>query len=113
MDKSIKLERFEIDPLAPDVKRRWLLWHRTLTGYIDSFADITEANKLKILINHVDAAMYELFSEVDTYDEAVRTLRNIFVKPTKEIFARYQLSTCKQQSKSVNKRIPSKLKETQ
>ena len=98
MDKSQKPKRFEIDPSAPDVKRRWLLWHKTLTGYIDSFADITEANKLKILINHVDAAKYELISEVDTYDEAVRTLRNIFVRPTNEIFARYQLSTCKQQS---------------
>ena len=98
MDKSLKPERFEIDPSAPDVKRRWLHWHKTLTGYIDSFADITEANKLKILINHVDAATYELISEIDTYDEAVRTLLNIFVKPTNEIFARYQLSTCKQQS---------------
>ena len=98
MNKSIKPERFEIDPSAPDMKRRWLHLHKTLTGCIDSFADITEANKLKILINHVDAATYELISEVDTYDEAVRTLRNIFVKPTNEIFARYQLSTCKQKS---------------
>ena len=97
MDKCLKPARLEVEPSAPDAKRKWLHWVKTLLSYINSIDRITEQNKLNILINHVDATIYELISKIDTYAEAVATLHKIYVKPSNVIFARYLLSTCKQQ----------------
>ena len=50
-----------------------------------------------MLINHVDASVYEYFSEAQVYDAALQALRSVFNKPVNEIFARYLLGECKQQ----------------
>ena len=97
MDKCLKPESFLVDLSAPDAKQKWRHWNKTLTSYIGSIKEITNENKLNVLINHIDSATYKLVSDCESYDEAVTTLRNIFVKPTDEIFARYLLSSCKQQ----------------
>ena len=94
MDKCLKPERFDIDPAAPDARRKWQHWIRTFTSYVNSIENNSEENKLNVLINHVDASVYEYFSEAQTYDAA---LRSVFNKPVNEIFARYLLGECKQQ----------------
>ncbi|KAG8278029.1 hypothetical protein J6590_028853 [Homalodisca vitripennis] len=57
---------------------------------------ITSENKLNLIINH-SQPIFELISESTTYEAAVG-LNSIFIKPTSEIFARYQLASCKQRS---------------
>ena len=96
MDKCLKRDRFETDPTSPDSKRKGQHWIRTFTGYINSIEGVSEENKLNILINHVDTSVYEYISEAETY-ETTRILHKIYIKPINEIFARYQLTTCRQQ----------------
>ena len=97
MDKCLKPDRFETDPTSPDSKRKWQHWIRTFTGYINSIEGVSEKNKLNILINHVDTSVYEYISEAETYEAAITILHKIYIKPINEIFARYRLTTCKQQ----------------
>ena len=40
--------------------------------------------------------MYEYIADCKTYEEAIKTLTKIYVKPVNEIHARYKLSTRKQ-----------------
>ena len=59
------------DRSAPDTKQNWQHWNKTLTSYIDSSEEITNENKLNVLINHIDSATYELVRDCESYDEAV------------------------------------------
>ena len=65
---------------------------------IAQMQDVKDASKLNLLINHIDAAVYELIAEATTYNEALAILTNIYAKTPSPIFARYTLITCKQQA---------------
>ena len=60
--------------------------------------DVNDANKLNLLINHIDAAVYEFIAEATTYNEALAILTNIYSKTPSATSARYTLITCKQQA---------------
>ena len=90
MDNCLKLDRFETDPTSPDSKRKWQYWIRTFTGF-------SKENKLNILIDHVDTSVYECISEAEPYEAAITILHNVYIKPINENFARYRLTTSKQQ----------------
>ena len=83
-----------------------------LFNYVDSNEGITDQSKLKALINHLDLAVFKYISESETYDAAKTTLRNVHVKWTKKLFARYCLATCKQRLDQFPKRVYAKSKET-
>ena len=51
-----------------------------------------------LLINHVDPSAYDYIAEYNEYDEAIEALRNMYIKPKNEIFARHMLATRKQKS---------------
>ena len=97
MDKCLKPNRFETDPTSPDSKRKWQHGIRTFMGYINSIEGVGEENKLNILINHVNTSVYQYISEAETYEAAITILHKIYIKQINEIFARYRLTTCKQQ----------------
>ena len=96
MERSLRPERFDANPDASDAKRKWQHWYKTFSNYVENIEGITDENKLKVLINHLDSAVFEYISDIETYDAALTTLRNVYVKPTNEVFARYRLATCKQ-----------------
>ena len=56
------------------------------------------ADKLNLLINHVDASVYEIISEGTTYNDAVEMVASTYAKRPNSIFARYKLISCKQKS---------------
>ena len=60
--------------------------------------DETEENKLNLLINHIDAAVYEQISEAAIYNEAIDFLSNTYAKTLSPVFARYTLMSFKQQT---------------
>lgn len=60
--------------------------------------ELHEPNKLNTLINHIDPSIYEYIAECDEYEVAIEILRNMYVKPKNEIFARHLLSSRRQQS---------------
>ena len=63
-----------------------------------SYQEISDADNLIFLINHVDASVYELISEATTYNDAAEILASTYSKKPSPSFARYKLISCKQQS---------------
>ena len=89
---------FTADPEVSDSRRQWMHWHKSFTTYLAQMPDVTEANKLSLLINHIDAAVYELISEAASYEEAIQILTTTYATTPNSIFARYALMSSKQQT---------------
>ena len=96
MDRVLRPERFDCDPNSPDASRNWKYWFTTFSN-LESI-DSLQPNKLKTLITFISPAMFELISEYDSYEMAVSALESIYVRPKNEVFARYTLISCKQDS---------------
>ena len=58
---------------------------------------VSDADKLRCLIAHIENDAYDLVSECQTYHTAVENLERLYVKPYNVIFARHLLMTCRQQ----------------
>jgi len=65
--------------------------------YVRRLGEVANADKLSLLVNHVDAVVYELITEATAYDDAGNTLQGVYAKPPNPIFVRYLLKSCKQQ----------------
>ena len=60
--------------------------------------NLTEAGKLNLLVNHIDAAVYEIISEVASFEDTVELLSHAYATTPSPIFAHSALMTCKQQT---------------
>ena len=109
--KNLRPPVFSANLENVDSRKKWLHWQKTLTTYTANMTEISNAEKLNLLINHVDASVYELISEVTTYNDAIKILESTCVKRTNPIFARYELVSCKQQSGESLDRYLQKLKQ--
>jgi len=69
--KALRPKVFAADPESKDSRRQWLHWRRSFTTYIGKIENLSEENKLNLLINHVDASVFELISEATTYAAAM------------------------------------------
>ena len=87
--KALRPRVFTADPEVSDSRRQWMHWHKSFTTYLAQMPDVTEANKLSLLINHIDAAVYELISEAASYGEAIQILTATCATTPNSIFARY------------------------
>ena len=70
------------------------LWLLTFENFLVALPQ-EELNKLRVLINYVSPDVYELIGEAKTYEEAINTLKTLYVKTPNEIFARHSLATQK------------------
>ena len=89
---------FAADPESGDSKRQWKHWFKSFTTFIAQMQNLTEAGKLNLLVNHTDAAVYEIISEAASLEDAVELLSHNYAKNPSSIFAHYALMTCKQQT---------------
>ena len=121
MDKYLKPSRFDCDPNAVGADKQFKHWLATFKNFISTITiPTTTANtatpaatdgedgntattasggsdkKLEMLMNYVAANVFDYIHDCDTYDNAIETLTNIYVKPVNEIYARYRLATRKQ-----------------
>ena len=88
---------FSTHPETDDAKRQWLHWFKSFTTYIKKLGEVNGEENRNLLINHVDATVYELISEAPDYDDAINFLTNTYARAPSPIFARYALKTCNQQ----------------
>ena len=109
--KNLRPRVFSVNPENVDFRKEWLHWQKTFITYTANMTEISDAEKLNLLINHVDASVYELISEVTTYNDAIKVLESSYVKRTNPIFARYELISCKQHSGESPDRYLIKLKQ--
>ena len=96
MDRFLRPERFDTTPDSPDAAKSWKHWLRTFNSFLTSVAD-RNPNKLDLLINYLSPTVYDYVADCPDYDNAIDTLKNLYVKPANEVFARYLLSTAKQE----------------
>ena len=98
----MKPDRLGVDPNSSDAAKIYKHWLRTFNNFIDSVSSTsgssTPVNKLNLLINYIEPVVYDFVSECVSFEEALRTLESIYVKPKNVIFARHLLSTRKQKS---------------
>ena len=59
-------------------KSFWTHWYRTFAGYIQKYDDLSNGNKLALLINHVDSAAYEVILESRSFEEAINELQKVY-----------------------------------
>ena len=104
MDKVLKPEKFNQDANSPVTAKEWKFWYRTFNNYLDVIQTLgLPLDKLNVLLGHIDRSVYDYIEDCNTYEEAIQTLNNIYVKPTNEIFARHLLSSRRQKpSESIN-----------
>ena len=111
MDKYLKPTRFDCDPNETGSDKKFKHWLKTFTNFITSINTTVPSTassadsettaqpvdtKLNALINYVSADVFEYIADCDKYDQAIKTLTDIYVKPVNKIYARYKLATRKQ-----------------
>ena len=97
MDKALKPDRFDVNPNIVDAAKRWRHWLLTFENFI-AILPQENMNKLQILINFVSPDVFDLFCNASSYEEAIATLKTLYVKTPNEIFARHSLASQKQLS---------------
>ena len=95
MDRFLKPSIFDTNPDSPTAAKEWNHWHKTFDNFLASIT-AHQPDRLMTLTNYVNHSVYDLISDCGTYEAAVNTLRNIYVKPKSEIFSRHLLASRKQ-----------------
>ena len=50
---------FSVKPENVDSRKEWPHWQKTFKTYTANMTEISDGEKLNVLINHVDASVYE------------------------------------------------------
>ena len=108
--KNLCSQAFAANPENADSRKEWLHWQKSFTAYTAHMQEKSDTDMVNLLINHVDASVYNLISEATTYNNAVKILANTYAKRPNPIFAWYELISCKQQSEEPLDRYLQKLK---
>lgn len=99
MDKLLKPGKLNIDPNTNNAQEEWIHWYRTFGNFIDSLTPApNDRMKLNFLVNFVGPNVYGFISECKKYQEAIEILKNLYVKPKNEIYARHRLATRMQEA---------------
>lgn len=106
MYRFLKPERFDLDPASTQhAANQWMHWKRTFENFLQESEDslevetkLSDAVKLRLLVNHISPTVYEYIINCSTYTSAIFTLEKIYVKPISEIYARHKLTTRIQQA---------------
>ena len=97
MDKILRPERFDADPRFSGATKSWIHWKRTFENFLAVLLD-ENIDKFGVLTNFVFSTVFEFNEECTTYEVALETLDNIYLKPTNEIYARHVLATRRHQT---------------
>ena len=92
-----KLTVLHSDVNAEKKFKYWKVCFDNFVAAISAPAEPATVNKLALLINYVEPDVYEYICSETTYEGAVQTLENLYKKPVNVIYARYVLSTRKQE----------------
>ena len=96
MERILRPERLDLDPNTPSCSKIWKHWLRTFTCFLNATQSL-ELDKLDTLVNYVSPNVYEHIMDCESFESAVITLQNLFVRPVNEVFARHLLATSKQE----------------
>ena len=94
MERLLKPAVFDTDHNSADAAKQWKHFFRTFQNFTTAVNDDT--HRLQLLINHISADVFQLIEEAQTYEQAVTTLKKIYVKPPNSVYARHLLATRRQ-----------------
>ena len=81
-----------MDPSSSTAGIDWLHWIRTFENFV-SVLPTDGLNKLQVLTNYVSPQIFEYIEHCEGYDNAIATMKAIYIKPTNEVFAQHLLAT--------------------
>ena len=94
MDRLLKPAIFDTDHNSPDAAKQWKHFYRTFQNFSNSVED--NNIRLQLLINHISADIFQLIEECQTYEQAITTLKRLYIKPPNTVYARHLLITRRQ-----------------
>lgn len=98
LNSFMKPERFDADPNCSLASKKWTHWFKTFSNFISALPNDQNLDKLALLINFIAPTVFDFIQDETSFDAAVSRLKSIYEKRKNEIFARYLLSTRKQES---------------
>jgi len=102
MDKFLKPERLDVSPNSPSADRDFTHWYRTFAALIRRSTQASDIDKLDALITFVSPSVYEYIAECDEYETALNLLKDLYIKPKNEVYARHELaSRCQKEDESI------------
>ena len=96
MDKFLCPEKFECDPSSAGSDKQWTHWLRTFENFLSAITT-QEKDKFALLTNYVAPSVDEYTADCNTYESAITVLKELYVKPQNEIYARHVLATRRQE----------------
>jgi hypothetical protein len=86
MDRFLQPQRFDCPSDDPQATSQWMHWFRTFCNFVEQITSDKKSDKLYHLINFVSRSVYNFISDAKSYEAAIKTLENIYVKPKNTIF---------------------------
>lgn len=97
MERFLQPEKFDVDPNDRCASQKFTHWFRMFETFLKSL-QAHSPDKLDMLIHYLSHSVFQIIADCNDYGTAVAVLTKAYVKPRNEIFARYALAICKQES---------------
>ena len=99
MDKALHPDRFSCLSNTANCGKEFAHWFKTFENFLTVLNG--EVDKLMVLTNFLSPDIFDLVSECEVHDEAVKVLKKAYVKATNEVYARHLLSVRKKKKERV------------
>ncbi|KFD50648.1 hypothetical protein M513_08455 [Trichuris suis] len=95
MERLLKPERLDVDPSSPTAPEEWKHWRATFEHFLAALRP-GSVNPKALRVNHVSPRIFSSIAEAKSYEDAMKTLRDLFERPVNEVYARHRLATRRQ-----------------
>ncbi|XP_072365117.1 uncharacterized protein [Scyliorhinus torazame] len=97
MELRITPECLRIGPQAANATSAFKHWLACFEGYLRTAPGRpTEDQKMQVLHSRVSPEIYSLIEEAEEFPAASNLLKEIYIRPVNQVYARYQLATRRQ-----------------
>ena len=97
MNKILTPDKLTTEPNTTCAEKHYKHWKKTFENFIEDCGRHAP-DKLRCLTKYVSSDVFELFTDASTYDEAITTLNQFYLRPKNEIFSRHLLAMRSQKS---------------
>jgi len=97
MDRLLRPEHLDTDPSSSSAVQEWTHWLKTFKNFL-AVLPTEGLDKLSVLTNFVLPRLFGSITDCSTFEDAIETLKSLYVKPSNEIFARHLLATRRQKT---------------
>ncbi|XP_064072074.1 uncharacterized protein LOC135193461 [Vanessa tameamea] len=98
MSRYLRPDRFDIEPNSSNSDLKWTHWRFTFTNFLSEeiSTNTPDSMKLMLLVNHLAPTIFSYIRDCKFYEDAIKLLDSIYIKPRNEVLARHILITRKQ-----------------